>query len=72
MMGRILGFLAGSGIVAGCAYALYSMVNMLISGILSANVLMVVAGGVLLYLFMAFAVLGIILGAVLAGACLFD
>jgi len=72
LIGRLLGFLAGLGLAGISGYALYSMVKMLIDGILAANVLLVIAGGILLYLFMALSIVGIIVGGVLAIAFLFD
>jgi hypothetical protein len=62
MFGRIGVFLIGLLLLVCCVYAIYSLVNLILSGALAGSWIMVLAGGILLYLFLGFLVIGCIFG----------
>jgi len=64
-IGDKFGYLIAAGglaLTVLCGYGIYWLINMLLQGILSANWLMVIGGGILMYLFLGLLVVGAIVG----------
>ena len=56
----------GAGLTILCTYIIYSLVVLIISGASSGNWLMVLAGGILAYLFIGLSVFGVLAGLMIA------
>jgi len=65
MLGRLIGTAFGAIVSIVSGYGIYRLVDMIISGVSSQNWLMVIAGGILIYLFIGLLVLGVIAGGVI-------
>ncbi len=59
MMVLILG---GLGLMVLCGYGIWRLISLLLMGILSANWLMVIGGGVLMYFFIGLLACGVVVG----------
>jgi hypothetical protein len=72
MIGRLLVCLAGLLLCAGTGYGIYWLGSLIFGGALAGNWLMVIAGGILAYLFIGLLVAGFIIGIVIILAGAFD
>lgn len=63
MLGRILACLAGLGICAATGYSIYWLIFVaILGGALEGNWLIVIAGGILTYLFIGLLAVGFVIG----------
>jgi len=72
MIGKLIGTVFGGIISILSGYGIYRLVDMLINGVSTQNWLMVIAGGILTYLFIGLLLGGVLLGGIIMIVVLAD
>ena len=72
MLGKLLGTLASWSGAAVCGYGAWKIIEIILNGVSSGNWLMVIAGGIIGYLFGALLIVGAVVLAIIGFAILAD